>query len=177
MSDRYNIEVKYKGVGKKIQTINLASILDIYEIELTSHFAEQASIFGHFSIQLAEADRLVGIAKLSAEQQYAEADAYYRNEHNDAEEKYTEPSIKAEISLDEDYIASLAVQRDAVHNVAVLKAIVTALKMKADMLISMGAHLRQEYDMTGMTIREQSMDEAVDAVKGTIKRKRSDKQV
>ena len=169
-TDKFSLEVKYMGVGKKIQTINLADILEIYEIELTTHFAEQASIFGHFSVQLAEADRLSGIVKLSAEQQYAEADAYYRNEHNDAEEKYTESSIRAEISLDEDYIASLVAQRDAIHNVAVLKAIVNALKMKADMLISMGAHLRQEYDMTGMTIREQSMDKEVGKVKELLKK-------
>ena len=177
MSDRYNIEVKYKGVGKKIHTINLADILEIYEIELTTHFAEQASIFGHFSIQLAEADRLLGIAKMITEQVYAKADAGYRKAYNEAEIKYTEAVIRGEVLLDEDYQNVVKSQHNAKHNVDVLKAIVNALKMKADMLISMGAHLRQEYDMTGMTIREQSMNKAVDNVKEVIKRKKSDKQV
>ena len=168
-TDKFSLEVEYKGVGKA-RTINLAEILEIHEIELTKHFAEQASIFGHFSIQLAEADRLMGVAKMEVEQEYAEADAYYRDEHNEAEEKYTESSIKAEISLDKNYTAALDKQRDTAHNVAVLKSIVNALKMKADMLISMGAHLRQEYDMTGMTIREQSMGKEVDKVKKLLKK-------
>ncbi len=168
-TNQFNLQVKYKGVGKSY-TINLADILEIHEVELTKHFAEQASIFGHFSIQLAEADRLFGIAKMMAEQQYAEADSYYRDEHNEAEEKYTEPSIRAEIALDGDYQKALDKQRNAMHNVAVLKAVVNALKMKAEMLISMGAHLRQEYDMTGMTIREQSMDKEVDKVKQLLKK-------
>jgi hypothetical protein len=49
--------------------------------------------------------------------------------------------------------------------------------MRADMLISMGAHLRQEYDMTGMTIREQSMDKQLENVKKAIGRKKGNKQV
>ena len=45
-TNQFNLQVKYKGVGKSY-TINLADILEIHEVELTKHFAEQASIFGH----------------------------------------------------------------------------------------------------------------------------------
>ena len=79
--------------------------------------------------------------------------------------------------MDADYQKASDEQRDSAHNVAVLKAVVNALKMRADMLISMGAHLRQEYDMTGMTIREQSMDKQLENVKKAMNRKKGDKQV
>jgi len=173
MSNKYDLEVE---VGE-FKPINLSEVLDVYEERLTEHFAEQASIFGFFSVQLAEADRLFGIAKLGVDQEYALADAHYRNEHIEFEEKYTEPSIKAEIALDEDYQKALDKQYQAKYNMDVIKSIVNALKMKADMLISMGAHLRQEYDMTGMTIREQSMGKQLENVKKAIKHKKGNKQV
>jgi len=168
MSDQYNIEVKYKGA--KDSTINLSKILEIHEAELTEHFAEQASIFGYFAIQLAEADRLLGIAKMNAEQEAASADAYCREGYRVNDEKYTEAVIRGDVLLDEHYQKALDEQRQAKYNMDVLKSVVNALKMKADMLISMGAHLRQEYDMTGMVIREQSMGKELDKVKKVLKK-------
>ena len=168
MSDQYNIEVKYKGA--KDSTINLSKILEIHEAELTVHFAKQASIFGYFSIQLAEAERLLGIAKSEAEQDAAVADAYYREGYRVNDEKYTEAVIRGDVLLDEHYQKALDEQRQAKYNMDVLKSVVNALKMKADMLISMGAHLRQEYDMTGMAIREQSMGKELDKVKKVLKK-------
>ena len=176
MSDKFDIKVSYKGMGQK-KVIQLSDILDIQEERLTEHFAEQASIFGYFAIQLTEADRLLSKVKTEAEQEYAKADAHYRKMYNELDQKFTEAVIKADVMLDDDYNNVLDRQRLLQRNVATLKAIVNALKMKAEMLISMGAHLRQEYDMTGMTIREQRMDKAVDDVKKTIKRKKGDKQV
>lgn len=176
MSDELDLKVKYKGVGKS-KVVTLSEILDIYEDELTEHFAEQASLFGYFSVQLAEADRLVGIAKMKAEQKYARTDAHYRKTYNELEQKFTEAVIRGDVILDEDYQNSLDKQHQAEYNVSIIKSIVNALRMKADMLISMGAHLRQEYSMTGMNVREADMDKAVDEVKKTIKRKKKGEQV
>jgi hypothetical protein len=174
MSNEFDVKVSYKGMDRKNKAIQLSDILDIQEERLTEHFAEQASIFGYFAIQLAEADRLLGKIKTEAEQEYAKADAHYRKTYNELEEKFTEAVIRGDVMLDEDYNKVLDRQRLLQRNVSTLKAIVNALKMKADMLISMGAHLRQEYGMTGMTIREQDMDKAVDDVKKTIKHSRGD---
>jgi hypothetical protein len=167
----YNIEVSYKGMGQK-KVVQLTDILEIYEDSLTEHFAEQASLFGYFAIQLAEAERLRAKVKTDAEQSYAEADAHYRKQYNELEQKYTEAVIRGDVILDDDYNKVLDRQRLLERNVSILKSIVNALKMKADMLISMGAHLRQEYDMTGMNIRQEKMDSAVDEVKSKLSAKR-----
>lgn len=166
----FDLDISYKGMGKD-KKVQLSEVLEIYEDDLTRHFAEQASIFGYFAIQLAEADRLLSKVKTEADQAYAEADAYYRKQYNELEQKYTETVIRGDVLLDEDYNKVLDRQRLLERNVAILKAIVNALKMKAEMLISMGAHMRQEYDMTGMSIRQQRMDNAVDEVKATLKGK------
>lgn len=169
----FGLKIDYKGVGKS-KAIQISDILDVHEDNLTEHFAEQASIFGYFSVQLAEAERILGKIKVEAEQEYAKADAYYRDQYKELDEKYTEAVIRGHVILDDDYNKVLDRQRSAKHNVDVIKAVVNALKMRADMLISMGAHLRQEYGMTGMTIREQSMEKEMEKVKEAIKRKREE---
>jgi hypothetical protein len=170
------LKVSYKGTGKQ-KTIHLSDITDIDEESLTEHFAEQATIFGYFAVQLAEADKLLSASKTQVEQAYAEADAFYRESYNSLEQKYTEAVIRGDVLLDEDYNEALDNQRDAQYNVAILKSIVNALRMKADMLISMGAHMRQEYGMTGMNIRQQNMEKSVDDAKAELRKKRKQKQV
>ena len=169
----YDLEVAYKGMGKT-KSIHLDDVLEIHEDRLTEHFAQQASIFGYFSIQLAEAERILSKVKTEAEQEYSAADEHYRKMYNELEQKYTEAVIKSDVVRDLDYNKVLDRQRNLERNVSILKSIVNALKMKADMLISMGAHLRQEYDMTGMSIRQQKMDEAVEEVKSTLKMRKFD---
>jgi hypothetical protein len=173
MSNKYDLEVE---VGR-FKPINLSEVLEVHEDRLTEHFAEQASIFGFFSVQLADAERLLNNAKVASEREYAECDAYYRDEYRKLDQKYTEAVIRGDVLLDEDYQKAMDIQHQAKYDVDIVKAMVNALRMKADMLISMGAHLRQEYDMTGMTIREQSMDKEVDKVKKAIKLKRNNEQV
>jgi hypothetical protein len=54
---------------------------------------------------------------------------------------------------DEGYAEVLEKYAFAVYRKNTLKTIMDALKMRADMMISMGAHLRSEYDQTGMNMK------------------------
>jgi hypothetical protein len=178
MSDftKYQVSIQISQQGNRHpELVTLSEITGIDETRLNEQFAEQPSLYAFFAIQLAEADRLVKVAQQALDQEYAAADSHYRKQYQVLEQKYTEAVIDGDVKQDEDYNKAVDVLQKAQHNKAKIKAIVDALKMRAEMLVSLGAHLRHEGDMTGMSIRQ--VDATVDKAKRILDKKRKKEQV
>jgi len=143
------IEVVMPGKEKKI--IDLDELFDIDETNLTKEYAKQASTYAYHGTLYNIADRAVMEMDAKKESTYAELDLAYRDELKD--EKTTEGRIRSMVLTDEGYAEVLEKYAFAVYRKNTLKTIMDALKMRADMMISMGAHLRSEYDQTGMNMK------------------------
>jgi hypothetical protein len=144
-------------------TIDLATVLEINESDLTREYSQQAAQYGYFATMLARAERTMIRAETFTQRIYAQADDFWRNELKGM--KFTEPQIKGLVLLDEEYIKAQDEEAEAVYNYKLIKALVDALNKKAEMLISLGAHIRAEVGMTGMTMREKKLDDSVKALK------------
>lgn len=146
------IEVVMPGKEKKI--IDLDELFDIDETNLTKEYAKQASTYAYYGTLYNIADRSVMEMDAKKDSTYAEIELAYRDELK--EDKPTEGRIKSMVLTDEGYAEVLGKYAFAVYRKNTLKTIMDALKMRADMMISMGAHLRAEYDQTGMNMKYDS---------------------
>ena len=155
----------------KEKSFEIVDIFGVDESDLNTEYATQAAAFAYFSSLLAAEDYELSQAKSAREREYAAADIEIRDELAELGEKATEGKVKSMVETDETYLECIDVENLARYRVGLLKAIVSAMRMRADMLVSLGANLRQEYDMTGMHIND-TMDKAVNNVKDTIKKRR-----
>lgn len=158
------------------QEIDLGDYLNIDDADISQEYIKQAGMYAFLSELLAAADRDLQYADMAKDQAEAESDAYWRDYHDKRGEKYTEGVIKADIKMDEDCIKSQTTFIERQYNVNLLKALVNSMKMKADMLISLGAQRRSEYDMTGMRVNQSQFDSTVNDVKEKM-RSRKQRQV
>lgn len=152
------------SAGKK-RSYNIHEILNIDETNLTKEFATQASMYGYFAGLLAQAEYELSMAEMHKDEEYALADSSYREQAVNNGLKYTETQIKGMIQTDEDYIAKCHAEIDAKYAVKRLKAVVTGLEQRAQMLISIGSQVRHEADMTGMNIRETKVAATINEAK------------
>lgn len=129
----------------------------------------QAAIYAYFATMVSFAEQRVADLELKKDQTYARLDEYYRDKAEHNGQKITEPQVKAKINGDEEYEASYKELQQAKYDLGVLKSIAKALEQRADMLVSLGSHLRHEANMTGMNIRDDVYSKAVDDAKQAIK--------
>lgn len=168
-----SIDLKSKitiNINSVAKEYDVAELLEIDENNLSTEFAQQAAVFGYFATAQAAAEDVAERRKIEKEREYAKADEYWRAWHDKREKKYTETVIRSTVIRDDDYIKAETYYNNAAHDANMLKLIVRALGQRADMLISLGAHLRAEMEMTGMNIR-QKPDVAADAKEAISKRR------
>jgi hypothetical protein len=161
-----------KDMNGKDKKFDLADIFYIDENTLTEEYSRQAATHAYFTTALAAAEHRAAKLSMRLEQSYADADEYWRKEYDDMGKKYTEAVIKSLVIRDEEYGEIKVNYQDTQYEVDLLKAIVNSMRIRADMLVSLGAHIRQEYEMTGMSIRDREFDKVVDNVKSKIKGKK-----
>lgn len=175
MSDEgVNISIIVDG---KEHVYNTNELLRIDQTSLSDEFAGQAARYGYFAAIAAGAETMYRAAKRRAEVVYAEADEEIRREFAESGKKVTEAVVKAAIMLDEDYCEAVEQELDLLYNYKLLQALVNAFEQRANMLQSLGAHVRHEYDMTDMHTVEDSADRLSREVKRVIKKRRNGKQV
>lgn len=160
-------------VGTKLtiskgKTFDLLEIFNVNPDDLSNAFAQQAALYAYFSTLQAEAERQLSISKFAVDQEYANADEFYRQDMERQEKKYTETVIKSLVIRDEDYTKKENSRITLEYEVNLLKSITRALAQRGDMLISLGAMTRQELSMTGMTMRDKAMDDMPKDVKSAI---------
>lgn len=158
--------------GTKQREFSLKEIFDIDDSNLTKEFAGQSAMYAYFAAMQAKSDYGASQISFALEQEQAEADAAARMEMEKDGRKYTEAVIKGMISLDDECTKlneSLIGQK---YETKLLKAICDALEMRANMLISMGSHIRHEMDQTGISIKERQFKDSLENVKKVTSKNR-----
>lgn len=132
---------------------NYNDLLVIDETNLSAEFASHAAWLGYIGVLTAEAEAEYEKAKLEADQLEAETDAKARVSFNRSNVKATEAMVKAYVLMDDDYTSALDSKIEKLKTYKTLKALETAMKEKGNMLVSLGATMRQEMDMTNLVSR------------------------
>lgn len=140
----------------KYMEVSIDDLLDINGDDLSTEYARQASRYATFATRLAQLNHAVSRAKAQYEQEQAEADTYWRSDFANRGAKFTENVIHSHVTVDAVVVAAEEQYHAAIAERDYIKAIVEALQMRADMLISLGATQRHEMSMTGMQINETS---------------------
>lgn len=130
-----------------------AELLAINQEDLSNEFATHASRYAYISALAAKAEALFNEAKQEREQVYADVELFYRDELVKMPDvKVTEGLIKSSVVGDDAYIAAVSKENTALHDWKVLRALVDGLRERGSMLVSLGAHMRAEMDMTNASI-------------------------
>ena len=137
-----------------LNNLDIDSVFSIDEANIIEAYSRQAAVYARYATMHAEADAMVSAAASAKDEEYAAADDHYRHDMDSTGEKYTEAKVRAFIELDENYRQAVDAYNDVDHVCRKLRAVVRALEMRAEMLVSMGAHLRHEMSMTDMHIRD-----------------------
>lgn len=174
MNDKTMIEIegasfKIKTVAGMSKSFTVEDIFSVDENDLTKEFMQQPSIYGYFATAMAVAEDNANRAEYRKDQEYAAADDASRKAMDLNGLKYTETVIRGMVLTDEQYAAAVADELQAKYEYKILKAIVNALEQRANMLVSLGSHLRHEENMTGMNIRDRAIDNMSKNVKDVIR--------
>lgn len=162
--------------GNVRKTYDFATLFRIDEDNLSKEFAEQASLYGYFSVLMAKAEHEAAVMEFGKDQEYAIADTSLRDEMTEAGEKYTEGLIRSLVLADEEYGKKAMSAIDSQFDYKLLKAIVSALQQRAEMLVSLGAHVRHEIDQTGMNIKEREFKNTEEKMRETLRNARKTKE-
>lgn len=122
--------------------------------DLSDEFTRQPSIYAYVATLAARAEALWIEVKRDLEQLYAETDKEVRLDLIQSNEKVTEDKVKAEVKLRRGYHEALMEELEYREQHLIMQALVRAFEMRAQMLQSLGAHLRAEAQQTGMTISD-----------------------
>lgn len=140
--------------------IDLDVLFSIDETALTQAFARQASLYARYGVLLAEAEQQLAHAERVSDVEYAATEQAWRTQYAQDGQKLTEAGVKSLIITDPMYIETQEAVEAAKRTHTILKMIVRGMEQRADMLVSMGAHVRSEMGMVGMHINEPVMSAA-----------------
>lgn len=149
---------------------NLMDLFAIDDTNLSHEMAQQASVYGYFTVLATIAEDVASKASFEVSVDEAGADLNYRD--SAGEKKLTEGAIRAMVTSDEKHIQKCEVELLTKYDHKLLKAIVSALDQRASMLVSLGAWMRHEYDQTSMNTKTRQMESAVDNVKAVIQERK-----
>jgi hypothetical protein len=144
----FNMQVTLAG-----EVTTLREWFQVMVEDLSAEYAGQAARLAWLGVVEAQAEAQLMMAKNEREREYASAQKFYRTPGSlPADIKVTEGSVKAMCDLDEDYQTAQVKEADAVKQLKTVRALVTAMRQRGEMLISLGATQRAEFDSTGMHV-------------------------
>lgn len=155
------------GTKVKVRTkeIDLENVFHVEEADLSKEFMQQASMYAYFATAQADAEYQANMAELDKEQEEAAADSEFRIQLEMTGKKYTEAVVKGLIVRDDVVFEKTKKLNDARYQQKLLKAICSALEMRAQMLQSLGSHLRHEYEQIGLTTKENQFRSELESVR------------
>lgn len=165
--------LKLRNMDGGYRSFNIANVLMIDDQNISADFASQASVYGYFAALLAMAEDAAAGAVVAREQQEASSSLYWRTDAQNNGSKITEGNIQAMVTADEDVQKAVDRELKTKLDAKLLKSIVGALEQRANMLVSMGAMMRHEMDMTSMRINQSKFDETVEEVKQLLTARKS----
>jgi hypothetical protein len=161
--------------GGGYKDFDILELFAIDENDLSKEMAQQASIYGFFTVIATMAEDVASKASFNKEVDEAGADLNYRDEYAKTGQKFTEATIRATIMSDEKHIKKCEVELLTRYDFKLLKSIVAALDQRASMLVSLGAWKRHEYDQTAMHTNEKQLTDAVENVKTVMSERKARK--
>lgn len=135
------------------ETYTFAELLSINPDNLSEEFATHANRFAFISALTAKAEALFVEAKQAREETYADVELQWRDELAKMPDvKVTEGLIKSSVLLDDKYTATVSAENAAQRDWKILRALADGLRERGSMLVSLGAHMRAEMEMTNASI-------------------------
>lgn len=148
--DKAIAEETFQVDGK---TYSVQELLMVDETNISEAFATQAGRYAYIAAIAAQAEALYNEAKNNCERVYADTELAYRDELATSGVKTTEAMIKAYVVGDKTYIKAQTDENNALRDWKIMKALADGLRSRGDMLISLGATMRAEIDMTSMNLK------------------------
>lgn len=142
--DVLNVAVKLRN--GQVKQFDVAEELSISKATLNEDFIEQAGKYAWWSVLAEIAKSYVESTKNAMEKAEAEADKRARTQLQLDGIKITETAVDRAIKLDEEYQAAVNAHLSAKKNAAILEKIARAFEQRKEMLINLGANLRNELD-------------------------------
>ncbi len=138
-------------------------IIDIAEYipvggDVGIEFRDQASKYAYIAMLAAEAEAAWLESKTQLKRTYAKTDQNVRKDMVSAGGRITEAMVSAEVELTPDYVEDKDEEQYYHRQFLVMRAIETSMKMRADMLVSLGAQLRNEANQLGMITKKKVRD-------------------
>jgi len=149
-----DLNIKVEIGGKEVDVNDL---LSIDETDLSSEYAAQAARFAYVAVLKAQAKREWGEAERARKENEANAFVDYKSDTTQIPEgskTVTDGFAKQLVDSDPEVNDLKKEEIQAEYGYRVLEALSDALSQRAQMLISLGADLRQEMDQTSMHLNE-----------------------
>lgn len=143
--------------------VNLDDLLPIGD-DVSTEFREQPSLYAYIAMLAADAESLWRESKRLMDEVYAETDKAVRDELQVYDKRITENKVAAEVEIRRGYLDAKQYEHDCRQQYLIMRVLQDAMEMRADMLISLGAHERAEAKQTGMLIKKTK--EQLDEIKG-----------
>lgn len=139
---------------EEVVAIDLDDLIPIGE-DVSAEFTNQASSYAYVAVLAARAEALWLGTKADLKKAYAEADHEARLDLLSLGKKPTEPMVKQEVELRSDYRDAVDEELFYHEQHLIARVIEQSMKMRADMLVSLGAQLRNEAQQLGMNTKRQ----------------------
>lgn len=149
-------------LGEDEEVLKLDDIVPIGQ-DLSEEFSHQSSLYAYIAMIGAQVESAWMRAKQETERTKARIDKQVRQLAAAAGEKITETMVSNRVLLHDDVIEAEEIELGQRYQYMMMKAIINSMDQRAQMLISLGAHLRAEADQTGMLIRDTKT--ALEAIK------------
>jgi hypothetical protein len=140
-------------VGEGTVTLCLDDVIPISE-DISQEFTDQPSLYAYIAILAAQAEACWRESKRSTEEETAQLDKNVRQDLMANGEKITEGKVAAEVKLRRGYRDAVDYEMECHEQYLIMRAVENAMSQRAQMLISLGAHLRAEAAQTGMIIKD-----------------------
>lgn len=137
-------------IGDQIYTFQ--ELVGIDPEGINADFVTQASRLAYLNMLTANAEAAHQAEKSHTERVYAKVELDWRDSL--ADKKTTEAQIKSLVIESDEYKKQSDLERTALLEYKLLKGLVEAMKERGSMLISLGANLRMEYDVTDLSIKQ-----------------------
>jgi len=142
LGDLNLLDVTLKLANGETKTFNIREELEIEEGNLTEHFMKQPGKYAWWSAVTERLKLQRDYAEAELEKEEARADKRVRASLKDEGIKITEAMVKGQIKLDPVYDEKLASYNTANKNASTMEKVVKAFEHRKEMLISVGAHIR-----------------------------------
>jgi len=139
-------------LGEQVIVLNLDDYVPLDDQQLSREFADQAGLFAYVGILQAQAEGEWLDSKRNLDRTFAEEDMAIRKSVAASGNKVTEAGIKSMVEVSVRYQQAVEQELFYRQQHLILKAVVASMDQRAQMLISLGAHLRMEAGQTGMLI-------------------------